>query len=101
MMEKRPLGKTGLMVYPLAFGTLTVSPMQKGFQPERAAELILYAAEKGINLFDTAQLYDTYEPLRLALKKRPELLISTKSYAWDRQGLKPPLKMPEKNWTWT
>lgn len=86
MMEKRPLGKTGLMVYPLAFGTLTVSPMQKSFQPERAAELILYAAEKGINLFDTAQLYDTYEPLRLALKKRPDLLISTKSYAWDRQG---------------
>ncbi len=86
MMDKRPLGKTGLMVYPLAFGTLTVSPMQKSFQPERAAELILYAAEKGINLFDTAQLYDTYEPLRLALKKRPDLLISTKSYAWDRQG---------------
>lgn len=84
MMHKRDLGRTGLSVFPLAFGTLTVSPMQKNFPPEQAAELMLYAAEKGINLFDTAQLYDTYEPLRLALRRRPELLVSTKSYAWDR-----------------
>lgn len=83
-MTLRPLGKGGLNVFPLAFGTLTISPMQRNFPPEKGAELILYAADQGINLFDTAQLYDTYEPLRLALKKRPDLLISTKSYAWDR-----------------
>lgn len=83
-MTLRPLGKSGLNVFPLAFGTLTISPMQRNFPPEKGAELILYAADQGINLFDTAQLYDTYEPLRLALKKRPDLLISTKSYAWDR-----------------
>jgi len=85
MMPLVPLGKTGLMVSPLAFGTLTISPMQKNFTPEAGAELILYAAEQGVNLFDTAQLYDTYAPLRLALKKRPDLLVSTKSYAWDAQ----------------
>jgi len=84
MMTLRPLGKSGLCVFPLAFGTLTISPMQRDFPPEKGAELILYAAARGINLFDTAQLYDTYEPLRLALKKRPDLLVSTKSYAWDR-----------------
>lgn len=84
-MEKVALGRTGLMVSKLAFGTLTISPMQKSFAPEKGAELILYAAEKGINLFDTAQLYETYEPLRLALQKRPDLLVSTKSYAWDKQ----------------
>lgn len=84
MMHHVPLGKSGLMVSPLAFGTLTVSPMQKNFSPEEGAELMLYAAEKGVNLFDTAQLYETYAPLRLALKKRPDLLVSTKSYAWDR-----------------
>ncbi|MBE5803902.1 MAG: aldo/keto reductase [Clostridiales bacterium] len=84
MMTLRPLGKSGLCVFPLAFGTLTISPMQRDFPPEKGAELILYAAACGINLFDTAQLYDTYEPLRLALKKRPDLLVSTKSYAWDR-----------------
>ena len=86
MMDKVLLGRSGFKVHPLAFGTLTISPMQKDFPPERGAELILYAAEKGINLFDTAQLYDTYEPLRLALRRRPELIISTKSYAWDREG---------------
>ena len=84
-METTILGKSGLRVSRLAFGTLTVSPMQQGFAAERAAELILYAAERGINLFDTAQLYGTYEPLRLALRRRPDLLISTKSYAWDRK----------------
>lgn len=84
MMTKRPLGKSGLHVFPLAFGTLTISPMQRDFPPEKGAELILYAASQGIDLFDTAQLYDTYEPLRLALKQRPDLKVSTKSYAWDR-----------------
>lgn len=85
-MEYVPLGRSGLEVSRLAFGTLTISPMQKDMPPERGAELILYAAEHGVNLFDTAQLYETYEPLRLALKQRPDLLISTKSYAWDREG---------------
>lgn len=83
MMEKVLLGRSGLRVHPLAFGTLTISPMQKDFPPQRGAELILYAAEKGVDLFDTAQLYDTYEPLRLALRQRPDLIVSTKSYAWD------------------
>ena len=86
MIEHAPLGKSGLTVSRLSFGTLTISPMQKHFTPERGAELILYAAEKGVNLFDTAQLYETYAPLRLALKKRPDLLVSTKSYAWDRES---------------
>lgn len=84
MMDKVLLGRSGLRVHPLAFGTLTISPMQKDFPPQRGAELILYAAEKGVDLFDTAQLYDTYEPLRLALRQRPDLIVSTKSYAWDR-----------------
>lgn len=86
MMRRVRLGRSGLMVSPLALGTLTMSPLQKDFPPQRGAELILYAAEQGINLFDTAQYYETYEPLRLALKRRPDLLVSTKSYAYDRAG---------------
>lgn len=85
-MKRVPLGKCGLMVSPLSVGTLTMSPLQKNLSPQRGAELILYAAEKGVNLFDTAQYYATYEPLRLALKRRPDLLVSTKSYAYDRDG---------------
>lgn len=86
MIAHTPLGKSGLTVSRLSFGTLTISPMQKNMPPERGAELILYAAEKGVNLFDTAQLYETYAPLRLALRQRPDLLVSTKSYAWDRES---------------
>ena len=85
-MKRVRLGRSGLMVSSLAIGTLTMSPLQKNLPPERGAEILLYAAEKGVNLFDTAQYYDTYEPLRLALKKRPDLLVSTKSYAYDRAG---------------
>ena len=85
-MKRVRLGRSGLMVSPLAIGTLTMSPLQKNLPPERGAEILLYAAEKGVNLFDTAQYYDTYEPLRLALKQRPDLLVSTKSYAYDRGG---------------
>lgn len=83
MIPVRPLGKTGLMVAQLAFGTLTISPLQCDLSPQRSAELITYAFDKGITLFDTAELYDTYEPLRLALKHRPDIQVSTKSYAWD------------------
>ena len=95
MMRRVRLGRSGLMVSSLALGTLTMSPLQKDFPPQRGAELILYAAEQGINLFDTAQYYETYEPLRLALKRRPDLLVSTKSYAYDRAGAE------ARPWTWT
>ena len=68
-MKKVRLGRSGLMVSSLAIGTLTMSPLQKNLSPERGAEILLYAAEKGVNLFDTAQYYDTYEPLRLPLRR--------------------------------
>lgn len=85
MMPLVPLGKSGLTVSRLCMGTLTMAPMQKDLPPSRGAELILYAWEKGVNFFDTAELYETYEPLRLALKKQPGIQVSTKSYAYDRQ----------------
>ncbi|NLB89621.1 MAG: 4Fe-4S binding protein [Clostridiales bacterium] len=85
MMEQKPLGKTEIMVSPLAFGTLTISPLQQNFPPEKGRDLILYAASKGITLFDTAQLYQTYDALRLALEKNPAIQVATKSYAWDQK----------------
>lgn len=84
-MRRVPLGKSGLTVSRLAFGTLTIAPMQKAFPPEQGAELICYAYEKGIDFFDTAELYDTYEPLRLALRKAPGIQVSTKTYAYNRE----------------
>ena len=39
MMRRVRLGRSGLMVSPLALGTLTMSPLQKDFPPQRGAEL--------------------------------------------------------------
>ena len=85
-MPLSPLGRSGLLVAPLSMGTLTLSPLQQNLPPARGAALILYAASLGVNLFDTAQYYQSYPALRLALKQRPDLLVSSKSYAYDRQG---------------
>ena len=53
MMRRVRLGRSGLMVSPLALGTLTMSPLQKDFPPQRGAELILYAAGRGNKSFVT------------------------------------------------
>ncbi len=84
-MKKKQIGNTDVVVSALAFGTLTLSPLQQNFSPEKGRDLILYAAEKGITLYDTAQLYDTYEPLKLAIAKKPSLQVATKSYAWNKE----------------
>ncbi len=85
-MKYLSLGKTGMQVSALAFGSLTMAPMQANRPPEQAAEILAYAASRGINFLDTAQLYDNYEYIRLAEKKmaRP-LIIASKSYAYEKQ----------------
>jgi len=85
-MHRVMLGKSGISISRLAFGTLTVSPLQKGFSVDKASSLMMAAYTAGINLFDTAQLYQTYQPLRILLKRYPDAIIATKSYAHDRKG---------------
>ena len=82
-MEMRRLGKSGLMVSQLCFGTLTMSPLQKNLSPEEGARLLIHAYEKGVRFLDTADLYDTYRHIRLALREAPDYVISTKAYCWD------------------
>lgn len=53
-MEYRPLGKTGLNVSALALGTMTWG--QQNTEAE-AFEQMDYALERGINFFDTAEMY--------------------------------------------
>ena len=53
-MERAALGRTGIEVSRLCFGALTMSPLQRDMPPERGAELILYAYEKGVDFVDTA-----------------------------------------------
>lgn len=86
-MDAVVLGRSGIAVSRLCFGTLTISPAQAGLSVEEGAELISYACSKGISFLDTAELYDNYKMIRLALKRcsrRP--VICTKSYAYDRES---------------
>lgn len=83
-MEYRVLGRSGIRVSRLCFGTLTMAPMQRDLPPERGAELLVYAYQRGIRFLDTADLYENYPHIRLALRSAPDYVISTKAYCWDR-----------------
>ncbi len=77
------LGKSGIQVPALAFGTLTMGPLQRALSYESGARLLIYACEKyGIDFVDTAQLYETYPYIRRAIAEVP-LKVQTKAYAWD------------------
>ena len=82
-MQINPLGRSGLNVSRLCFGTLTMSPLQKNLSPEAGARLLVHAYERGVRFLDTADLYGTYPHIRLALRDAPDYVISTKAYCWD------------------
>lgn len=90
MIEKRTLGKSGIEASRLCFGTLTMGPLQKHLPIEEGASLMLHGFEKGINFFDTAELYETYPYIYKAMEviKRKDMVISTKSYAYDIETAK-------------
>ena len=84
-MQITTLGKSGLKVSRLCFGTLTMSPLQTNMSPEEGARLLVHAYEKGVCFLDTADLYGTYPHIRLALRDAPDYVISTKAYCYDRK----------------
>lgn len=81
------LGKTGIIVSKLCYGSLTLGPLQANMELREGAELIRYAYEKGINFIDTAQSYQTYSYIKEALKTIPrdKLIIFTKTYAYSEE----------------
>ncbi len=87
-MELRNLGCTGIKVSRLCFGTLTMGPLQADLPPKEGARLIRHALERGVNFIDTAQSYGTYPHICTAIQglARTDVVITTKSYAYDRQG---------------
>ncbi|NLJ40381.1 MAG: 4Fe-4S binding protein [Clostridiales bacterium] len=84
-MKYNILGNTGIKVSKLCFGSLTVSPLQKNLPVDDGKDLILAAARLGVNFIDTADLYDNYPIIKKALKEYPNLVISSKSYAYDNK----------------
>jgi len=85
-MEQRLLGRTGIKISPLVYGTLPLGYLQANLSPEEGGRLIRYALERGINALDTATLYETYAHVREGLKGfNGEVTVITKSHASDPQ----------------
>ncbi len=81
-MKKVNLGNTGMRINPLVFGTLPLGPLQAGLSPEEGGRLIRRALELGVNLLDTAELYETYPHIRSALNGfTGEVYIASKTHA--------------------
>lgn len=81
-MKKRALGTTGLKIFPLVYGTLPMGPLQAALSPAEGGKLIRHAVESGINMLDTAELYETYAHIRAGLDGYSgDVVIVTKSHS--------------------
>ena len=77
------LGRTGIKVSKLCFGTLTMGPFQRNLTVEQGAALFERAFSHGVNFVDTAEIYETYPHVREAVRMKPDLVVCTKSYSYD------------------
>jgi len=84
-MRMRNLGRTGLIVSELCFGTMTFGQSQwnlGGVDQKTANEMVARAVDAGVNFFDTADVYSggqAEEMLGQAIRGRREgLVIATK-----------------------
>jgi len=84
-LKYNQLGKTGLKVSKLCFGTLTLSPLQKNLSLDSGVSLLKDAYNLGVNFYDTAELYHNYDYLKKAFSKIDDVIISTKSYSYDEK----------------
>ena len=96
-MKYVDLGRTGLKVSRLCFGGLIIGPLQANLDVDKGAEVILKALEMGVNFIDTAELYGTYKHIREAARRFGENpIVSTKSYAYTRDGARDSLEKARK-----
>ncbi len=89
MLPKRILSERLPPVTRLAFGSLTVGPLQANLPLEEAAGVLAHAFDRGINFVDTAQYYINYPIIRRALERCAspgDVIVSTKTYAYSREG---------------
>ncbi len=91
-MEYRYLGKTGLQVSALSFGSWVTFHHQVGI--EAAVDCMTAAYDAGVNFFDNAEVYaggKSEEVMGAALKKlgwrRGSYLVSTKIYFGINEGI--------------
>jgi len=85
-MKEKILGKSGLRVSELSFGSLIFSKRQGNLTVEEGAAVVRKGFELGINLFDTATSYGTQGHLREGLKGLGDkVMVSTKTNAKTRE----------------
>ncbi|WP_301553539.1 aldo/keto reductase [Desulfuribacillus stibiiarsenatis] len=75
----------------MCLGTLTMGPLQKQLSIDKGAELIVEAVKLGVNILDTAELYQTYPYIKKAISMIPKEhkpLIISKSYAYTKEMMK-------------
>jgi predicted aldo/keto reductase-like oxidoreductase len=90
-MRQRILGKTGLKVSEVGFGGIPIIRLSM----DEAIRVLRRAAERGITLFDTANVYlDSEEKMGRAFQGLPrqQLVLATKSMKRDRAGLEADLE---------
>ncbi len=87
-MDRIKLGKRGLDVSRLCFGSLTVAPLQANLPIEQGAQVIAHALNRGVNFIDTAQYYDNYGYIRRAMQisGKYDAVISSKTYAYTKES---------------
>ena len=80
-MDMKELGRTGLVVSRLCFGTGLLGRLKHNFSYERGAELLLFAFERGVNFWDTAINYGSHGHVQAALARvdRSEIIINSKT----------------------
>jgi len=91
-IDKVKLGKTGLSVPRLALGTGSGGWKKESNQTrlgmKKFVELSQYAYDKGVQFFDTADMYGSHTYVREALKviPRDKVTILTKVMIYDQEG---------------
>ncbi len=81
------LGSTSLYVSQLCFGSLPLGPAQYNLPVQEGQGVLGFAYDMGVNFFDTSEFYGTYPYLK-SVANKPECVISSRSYAYDQEGMK-------------
>lgn len=87
-VRKVKLGWRGPEVSEICFGGLAISPLQGKVSEQEGVNLLKYAFERGITWVDTAEIYNNYSRIALALLQFPDVKVVSKSYAVTAREMK-------------
>lgn len=87
-LKRSKLGRTGLEVTELCYGTLVLGALQADLSPEEGARAIRRGLELGVNFVDTARTYGTYEHVRLGIEGFQDLVLASKSPVADYPSMR-------------